>query len=108
MARKGAAGTAISSVLCPSILDDEQEDAIIMEPGGISIQMEVKFIETSAIQSDHAHVQYSLGCWFVSGGQPTTWEFLLAIKRPHGTTCRAWASDDYDIPQIFAKMAGLG
>eukprot|EP00961_Rhodomonas_salina_P279146 3771091-Rhodomonas_salina.1 len=90
------------------LLDDEQEDAIIREPGGISIQMEVKFIETCAIQSGRTHARCTIGCQFDSGGQTTTWEFLLAIKRPHATTCRAWASDDADIPQIFAKMAGLG
>eukprot|EP00961_Rhodomonas_salina_P024473 329759-Rhodomonas_salina.1 len=70
--------------------------------------MEVKFVETCAIASDSTHAQWSVGCQFVSGGRPTTWEFLLAIKRPHGTTYRAWARDDEDIQQIFAKMAGLG
>eukprot|EP00961_Rhodomonas_salina_P203118 2740841-Rhodomonas_salina.1 len=98
MAGRDAADTAISSALCPSLLDDEQEpdddDAVIREPGGISIEMEVKFAETCVIQAGRTHARWTVKCRFISGGWPTTWEFLLVIKRPCGTTCRAWASDN--------------
>eukprot|EP00961_Rhodomonas_salina_P241483 3262594-Rhodomonas_salina.1 len=103
MAERDAADTAISSALCPSILDDEQEDAVIREPGGISIQMEVKFAEMHSERD-----RWCVSCLFISGDRPSKWEFILAFKRPRGTTSRAWASDDDDIGSIFTRMAGLG
>eukprot|EP00961_Rhodomonas_salina_P204690 2762351-Rhodomonas_salina.3 len=84
MAWRGAADTAISSELSQSILDDEQEDGIIMEPGGISIQMEVRLRG-----SNHMGVP--------SGHQETSWNYVQGM----GKQCN-------NIPQIFAKMADLG
>eukprot|EP00961_Rhodomonas_salina_P197211 2661692-Rhodomonas_salina.1 len=85
MAWRDAADTAISSVLNQGILDDEQEDAVIREPGGISIQMEVKFAETHTEKN-----QWKVHLLFNSVDRPTKWEFIQAIKRPRGTTSRPW------------------
>eukprot|EP00961_Rhodomonas_salina_P024472 329758-Rhodomonas_salina.1 len=70
--------------------------------------MEVKFAEACVIQAGRTHALWNVKCRFISGGRQTAWEFLLAIKRPCETTCKAWASENDDVEQFFAKMAALG